>query len=137
MYKKFIDFFVSKAQVAPVFIRLLVGFHLVYGTHDKIFDPEAMHGIGGYFESIGIPAPVVSAYLSAWGQFLCGICYLAGAFVRPAALVMVFNFAVAILFAHTGDTYQHTFPALAMLSGSLFLLFNGAGKLSVDRALNP
>jgi putative oxidoreductase len=132
MDTKFIHFFKDKAYIAPVFIRLLIGFHLVYGTHDKIFDMEAMRNIGAYFQSIGIPAPMFSAYVSAGAQLLCGVCYLLGAFVRPAALMMVFNFVVAILFAHIGDAYQALFPALTMLLGSLFLLFNGAGRFSVD-----
>jgi putative oxidoreductase len=133
MYTKFIHFFKDKAHMAPVFIRLLIGFHLVYGTHDKIFDMEAMRNIGAYFQSIGIPASTLSAYISAGAQFLCGICYLLGAFVRPAALIMVVNFVVAILFAHIGDAYQALFPALVMLLCSLFLLFNGAGCFSVDK----
>jgi putative oxidoreductase len=137
MYKKFTQFFDDKVRIAPLFIRLLIGFHLVYGTHDKIFDAEAMRSIGGFFESIHIPAPLFSACVSAWAQFLCGVCYLAGVFVRPAALIMVFNFGVAILFAHIGDAYQNTFPALTMLCGSLCLLYDGAGKFSVDNAFSP
>jgi putative oxidoreductase len=133
MYKQLNHFFTTKSSIAPIFIRLLIGFHLLYGTHDKIFNAEAMQGIGGYFQAIGIPAPGLSAYLSAGAQFLCGICFLIGVLVRPAALVMVFNFFVAIGFAHIGDTYQDMFPALVMLLGSLFLLFNGAGRFSIDK----
>jgi putative oxidoreductase len=132
MFKKFYQFFDNKAFIAPIFIRLLIGFHLVYGTHDKVFDPTAMRGIGQVFESLHIPLPLFSAYLSAGAQLICGVLFLLGAWVRPAAAVMVFNFVVAILAAHLGDKYPAVFPAWAMLCGALFLLFNGAGAWSVE-----
>ena len=60
---------------------------------------------------------------------------MVGFAVRPAAVVMIGNFIVALLMVHTGDTWNGAFPALMMLFGSVFLLFNGAGPLSVERWL--
>lgn len=131
-YKSINTFFDHLSPVAPLFIRLLIGFHLIYGTHDKIFSTEAMQGIGNWFQTQGIPFPLFSAYLSAYSQFICGSLFGLGLFARPAALTMVINFICAIGFAHIGDTYPNTFPALAMLAGSFFLLFNGAGSISID-----
>jgi putative oxidoreductase len=131
-YKRFNAFFEQLSPFAPVFIRLLISFHLVYGTHDKIFSIEVMQGIGSWFQTQGIPFPFFSAYLSAYSQFICGSLFGLGLFARPAAFTMVINFICAIGFAHIGDTYTNTFPALAMLAGSFFLLFNGAGSISID-----
>ena len=115
-----------------MFIRLLIGFHLIYGTHDKIFDTELMHGIGSWFQTQGIPFPFFSAYLSAYSQFICGVLFLIGLVTRIGALIMVINFICAIVFVHLADTYDNTFPALVMLAGSFYLIFNGAGTISID-----
>ncbi|MBY0434603.1 MAG: DoxX family protein [Cyclobacteriaceae bacterium] len=133
MHKNFNAFFERLSPFAPVFIRLLIGFHLVYGTHDKIFSAEAMQGIGGWFQTQGIPFPFFSAYLSAYCQFICGLLFILGFLTHAAGIVMVINFICAIGFVHIGDTYTNTFPAITMLAGSLFLLFSGAGSISIDR----
>jgi hypothetical protein len=46
---------------------------------------------------------------------------------------MVFKFMVAVLAAHLGDKCPDVFPALAMLCGSLFLMFNWACPLHTRR----
>jgi putative oxidoreductase len=58
--------------------------------------------------------------------------YIGGFFIRPAAIVMIINFAVALLIVHLGTTFQQSFEALVMFFGSMFFLFYGAGKLSID-----
>jgi len=133
MYKIFNDFFERFRFFAPLFIRLLLGFHLIYGTHDKIFNAKSMHGIGNWFQTQGIPFPFFSAYLSVYCQFICGLLFIIGLFTRMAGLVMVINFVCAIAFVHIGDNYSNSFPALVMLSGSFSLLVNGAGRLALER----
>lgn len=135
MLNSFNAFFERFHFLAPLFIRLLIGFHLIYGTHDKIFSTEAMQGIDSWFQTQGIPFPLFSAYLSAYSQFICGVLSIVGLFMRIAGLTMVINFVCAIAFVHIGDAYTNTFPAWVMLSGSSYLLFNGAGKFALDN--NP
>jgi hypothetical protein len=62
-----------------------------------------------------------------------GVLYLAGAAVRPAAAVMLVNFLFALAIAHRDTPLEADMPPLAMRAVALFLLFNGAGALSVDR----
>jgi putative oxidoreductase len=45
---------------------------------------------------------------------------------------MIINFIAALLIAHIGLTFEQSFDALMILAGSIFFLFNGAGKISVD-----
>jgi putative oxidoreductase len=89
-----------------------------------------------FLAQTGFPFPLFCAYLSAYTQFLCGILFMVGFAVRPAAVVMIGNFIFALLMVHLGDTWNGAFPALMMLFGSVFLLFNGAGPLSVERWLD-
>ncbi len=120
---------------AAVFIRLIVGFHLVYGTQDNVFSYARMEEFAEFLRVRGVPFPLFAAFLSAYAQFICGILFIIGAFVRYAAVVMIVNFIAALVIAHRGDTYPRMFPALMMLSAALFLLLHGAGRPSVDERL--
>lgn len=128
-------FFERHREYGAVFVRLVVGFILVYGTQDNVFSHERMVEFRDFLAAKRVPLPLFSAYLSAYAQFVCGILYVLGLFVRPAALVMVINFVAAILIAHLDTPLDATRLALCMLFCSLFLLFNGAGALSLDNRL--
>lgn len=123
------------AEHGVVFIRLIVGFHLVYGTQDNVLDPARMGEFADFLAARGVPLPLLAAHVSAWAQFVCGFLFALGAATRLAGAVMVVNFVAALVIAHVGDTYPNTFPALMMLSAACFLVLHGAGKLSVDDAL--
>lgn len=119
-------------EYAPLFIRLFVGWHLIYGVQDNILSWERMLEFRDFLAQFKFPVPLVSAVVSVYAQFICAVLYLLGLFTRPAAVVMIFNFVVALLMVHLGDPYPPAALAFAMLSGSLFLLFYGPGKASVD-----
>ncbi len=122
-------------EYGVIFVRLAVGFHLVYGTQDNVFSYARMQEFAEFLRAHGTPFPLASAFVSAYAQFVCGLLYIAGAFTRHAAVVMIVNFVAAVLIAHLGDTFRGMFPALVMLFASAFLLLHGPGKLSVDDAL--
>ena len=130
-----LSFFDQHKEYGPLFIRLIVGSFLVWGTQDNVFSGARMAEFAEFLHARGTPFPVAGAYLSAYAQFVCGILYLLGAFTRHAAVVMIINFAAAVLIAHLDDTFARTFPALVMLFASLFFLVHGPGRLAVDEAL--
>ena len=119
-------------EYGVVFIRLIIGFHLIYGVQDNVFSAERMLEFADFLAARGVPYPLFSAHLSAYAQFVCGILFVLGALTRPAAVVMIINFIAALFIAHVGDTYPNAFPALMMLAAACFFLLHGAGKLSVD-----
>lgn len=128
-------FFDRYREYGPVFVRLIVGSFLVWGTQDNVFSRARMLEFEEFLRAHGTPFPPAAAYVSAYAQFVCGLLYGAGAFTRHAAVVMIINFVAAILIAHVGDTFRGMFPALVMLFTSCFFLLHGAGRLSVDDAL--
>ena len=79
-----------------------------------------------------MPCAFVTKHVFLYPPFICGILYLLGLFVRPAALLMIVNFIAALVIAHRTPPIEGAFLALVMLFCSLFLLFNGAGKPSID-----
>ena len=130
------SFFERHREYGAVFVRLVVGFVLVYGTQDNVFSHERMLEFRDFLAARGVPLPLLAAHVSVYAQFVCGILYVLGLFVRPAALVMVINFIVALIVAHLDAPLDAARLALCMLFSSLFLLFNGAGALSLDGSLS-
>jgi putative oxidoreductase len=125
--------FEERREFGAVFVRVLIGLFLIWGTQDNVFSHARMMEFRDFLAQTGFPFPLFCAYLSAYAQFICGILYVVGWGVRPAAVVMIGNFIIALVMVHLNDTFQGAFPALMMLFGSVFLLFNGAGPLSIDR----
>ena len=122
-------------EYGPIFIRLIIGFHLVYGTQDNVFSYARMEEFAAFLSAHKVPFPLFAAFVSAYAQFICGILFIVGAATRYAAFVMIINFIAAILIAHLGDPYPAKCPALMMLAGACFLFLHGPGELSVDRLL--
>jgi putative oxidoreductase len=119
-------------DVGALFIRLAVGYRLVYGTADNVFSHERMVEFAGFLEQHGFPFPMVGAVVSAYAQVICGTLFIFGAATRLAGAIMVVNFLFALAIAHRGTPYLENFPALMMLAAGAFFLFNGAGRPSVD-----
>jgi putative oxidoreductase len=82
--------------------------------------------------SFHIPFPTLSAVLCVYAEFTCGILFIAGLWVRTAALVMIFTFTIAIAVVDIHDGFEKAFPAWTIWAVSTFLLFYGGGKFSVD-----
>jgi putative oxidoreductase len=128
-------FFAERREYGAIFIRLVVGFVLVHGTQDNVFSYARMLEFRDFLAARHVPYPLISAHLSAYAQFICGLLFIVGLAVRPAAAVMVVNFVAALVIAHLDAPLDAARLALCMLFSSLFLLFNGAGKLSADERL--
>lgn len=113
-------------KYGEVFIRLSIGFHLIYGTQDNVFSWDRMIEFSNFLDEFGFPFPLASAVISVYAQFICGVLFILGIGVRTAAAIMIFNFIIALTFVHitVGDSYPNMFPALMMLSGSIYLLLN-------------
>ena len=126
------DWFQHRRQYAPIFIRLFAGVFLIYMSHDNVFSWARMLEFERFLRQFGFPLPLVSAVVSVACQFTAGILFIIGAFTRPAAAVMALNFIVALVMVHTKLPFREALDPCAMLASSLFLLFNGAGRPSVD-----
>lgn len=132
MFTAIDTFFDSIKDYGAIFIRLLVGLHLIYGVQDNVLSWDRMLEFRNFLEAHHFALPLFCAILSVYAQLICGVLFIIGAFARIAAGVMIINFLLALLSIHLGDSYPQAFPALAMLAGSLLLLFNGAGSWSAD-----
>jgi putative oxidoreductase len=74
--------------------------------------------------------------VSVAAQFVSGLLFLVGAFVRWAALLMVVNFVVAIATVHLSLPLREALDPAAMLASAMSLLWSGAGRPSIDAWLD-
>jgi putative oxidoreductase len=124
-----------RPDVGLLLFRVFLGGVLIYGTQDNIVSREQMVEFIDFVTVHGFPYPSLSAHLSVYAQFIAGLLILLGAATRPAALVMVVNFIVALAMVHVGLPFNVNIAPLAMLAGSLLLALHGAGAISVDASL--
>jgi len=123
----------SHDDIGIFLLRLFVGGRLFYGVVDNVMSWERMIEFSSFLEAQDIPAPIFSAVLSAYSQFIASLCILFGYKIRVASAVMVFNFVVAmIVHLRLNDTIEAMTPALAMLFGCLAFIFMGAGRYAIS-----
>ncbi|MGL6242114.1 DoxX family protein [Pseudomonas sp.] len=132
----------TRAGYGLTVLRIFVG--IIFAAHgaQKLFGMFGGYGIAGtaqYMESLGLAPGHLMAILSGGTEFFGGLALIIGLLVRPAALGLTFLSLVAIFTVHishglfmSNNGYEF---ALALLGGSIAVLIEGAGKLSVDRAI--
>ena len=132
----------SRAGYGLTVLRIFVG--IIFAAHgsQKLFGWFGGGGLAGtaqWMESIGLAPGTLMAVLAGGTEFLGGLALIVGLLARPAALGLSFTLLVAIFSVHihnglfmANNGYEF---ALALLGGTLAVLFEGAGKLSLDRGI--
>ena len=114
-------------------LRLFIGIRLLYGVLDNIFSWDHMLEFKDFLNKFNFPFPLISAVVSVYAQAIAGIMILLGWKIRIAAILMIINFLVALIVVHRNDTLEEMTPALAIFFSSLLFLFQGAGRISLDK----
>jgi putative oxidoreductase len=150
LWRRLLD---SRGPRAAVLIRVAVGIVFSSEGIQKFLYPDALGA--GRFAKIGIPAPEVMAPFVGVLEIVCGAFLLVGLLTRLAAVPLVVDMLVAIastkvpmLLGHGYWTFANPSVKpgfwsmlheartdLAMLLGSLFLAWVGAGPWSLDAKL--
>ncbi|WP_226499714.1 DoxX family protein [Pseudomonas sp. MWU16-30322] len=132
----------TRAGYGLTILRIAVG--VIFAAHgsQKLFGLFGGYGLAGtaqYMDSLGLHPGYLMATLAGGTEFFTGLALIIGLLVRPAALGLTFLSLVAIFTVHisnglfmANNGYEF---ALALLGGSLAVMIEGAGKLSVDRAI--
>ncbi|MBM1199169.1 DoxX family protein [Pseudomonas fragi] len=132
----------SRAGYGLTVLRIFVG--IIFAAHgsQKLFGWFGGGGLAGtaqWMESIGLAPGTLMAALAGGTEFFGGLALIVGLLARPAALGLSFTLLVAIFSVHisnglfmANNGYEF---ALALLGGTVAVLIEGAGKLSIDRAI--
>lgn len=144
----------TRAPSATILIRLLVGAVFLSEGIQKFVYPDALGA--GRFAKIGIPSPDVMGPFVGTVEILCGALLLLGLFTRLAAVPLIGVMLAAIVSTKIpillGEGFwgfelrklpDYGFWSMAheartdfaMLLGSIFLLWVGAGPRSLDARL--
>lgn len=124
-------------------LRIPAGVIFVAHGAQKLFGSfggYGLEGTGQWMASIGLEPGYLMALGAGSAEFFGGLALLIGLLTRPAALMLAITMLVAIVAVHlpnglfmSNNGYEF---GLALLGMSIALMFNGGGKLSLDRILS-
>jgi putative oxidoreductase len=123
---------------APLVLRVVLGGLFVYHGVDK-FD-GGIDTLEQMFDSWGVPAPGLTAPLTAIVEIVAGVALVVGLFTRLAASLLAIVMVGALLYVKTDLGIISTDPMpgaeldLALLAGFVTLMATGPGAASIDRA---
>ncbi|SFT73401.1 DoxX family protein [Mesorhizobium sp. YR577] len=123
----------ANASAAILVGRVLISILFILAGFGKL---TAIGGTAGFFESLGLPMPTVTAVVVGLVEFFGGLAVLVGFKTRIAAILLaVFTLgatAVAHLdFSQAGNALMLQ-KNLGLVGGFLFLAVIGAGAYSID-----
>lgn len=155
MTKKFyLNTLSTRATQWVIFIRLSLAMVFIPEGIQKLIFPEILGS--GRFTAIGIPYPELMGPFVGYVELICGLMLLFGFAVRWAAIPLIVTMLVAIIstkipillgqdwwifqvasFKRYGlwSMLHETRTDWAMLMCSLYIIFVGAGRWSVDRLI--
>lgn len=132
----------TDAGLGQLILRIPVG--IIFAAHgsQKLFGwfgGYGLEGTGQWMASIGLNPGYLMAALAGSAELFGGLALILGLLVRPAAAVLAFTMAMAILSVHIGNglfmsNNGYEF-GLALMAVSVALAVSGAGRVSIDRMI--
>lgn len=128
------------ATAAPLVLRLALGVVMTAHGIGKLQDGPAQ-AWGGFFDTLGIPAPAAAAWLVTVVELVGGLLLLVGLLTRVAALLLAIDMLGAILLVSMDLGVRTTGEGpgadlnIGLLGCALALVLTGPGRLSLDAAL--
>lgn len=133
----------TRAGWGMTVLRIIVGIIFMAHGSQKLFGLFGGGGLAGtaqFMESLGLTPAMPMAVLSGGAEFFGGLALVIGLLARPAAVALIGLLVVAILSVHihnglfmANNGYEF---ALALLGGAVAVLFEGAGRASLDAAIS-
>ena len=110
----------------------MAGLIFVVHGYGKIFGEDGVSGFAGYIESLGLPLPLVGAWLAALSEFVGGLALLAGFGARLMSVPLIFTMLTAAFVAHPGEfPGKMEFPLL-LATAALVIGLMGPGKYAIQ-----
>jgi putative oxidoreductase len=113
--------------------RILIAIIFIVSGFGKLTN---IGGTAGYFGSLGLPMPVLTAWVVALLEFVGGLAVLVGFQTRLAALALGLFTLAATFIAHFNFSDQMQtimfMKNLAIVGGFLAFVAYGPGKLSIE-----
>src|SRR5699024_5643450 len=127
------EFFSAKSAV--VWVRIVASFLLIYNHGWAKVTSVVTGNFWPGFNPIGI-GDEASLILAAFAEGICALLVLLGFYTRAASIILLLNFAVAIIFHHIGLEFATFELPLLYFSIYLTIFLTGPGKLSIDHDMH-
>lgn len=135
--KKCKEFCDKMKPYAPTILRVVVGIVFLLHGYGKLWG--AAPGIEnwiGMLTGMGLPFPVLMAWMVGLIEFLGGIALIIGFGTSIASFLLAIVMGVAVLKVHLGNGFFNSAGgyefALTLFAANLSLMFSGAGAMSLD-----
>lgn len=119
-------------------LRIVVGLTFFMHGQQKLFQ-MGIGGVGGFFGSLGIPAPELAAVVVSLVEIVGGLALILGALTRLAGVLLAIDMLVALLVFHLPNGFYATDGGielvLVLAAATLALAITGPGALAVDNLL--
>ena len=119
-------------DLAVLLLRLGVGAIFIVAGWGKL---TGIEGTQGFFGELGIPMPVVMAWVVALTEFVGGIMVLLGLYIRIPTVLLAIVMLVAIFMVNLPQGFAEMRLDLMLLLSNLSLFFLGSGRYSIDALL--
>jgi putative oxidoreductase len=120
-------------------IRVGVGVVFVAHGAQKLFD-QSIPGVAGFFDQLGVPAPMAAATLVSLLEFFGGIALILGLLTRLVAIPLAIDMLTAILLVHLpngffADDNGIELPLLLAIC-CIGLVLAGSGQVALDQLIS-
>ena len=112
-------------------LRCVAGLSFALHGYDKIFGENGVAGFAGYIESLGIPMPLVAAWLAALSEFVGWLALITGLGARLMSVPLVFTMLTAAFIAHPGEFPGNIELPISLATAALVIGLMGPGKYAV------
>ena len=131
-------------RLGQMILRIVLGVIFVAHGASKLFGEPGVTGTAGFFGQLGIPVPILSAWLITLLEFVGGMFLIVGLFVVPTAILLAIHMAVGIVLVHAPNGFYVIGPGsggvefnLLLIAGLLSVLLGGPGMAAVDNRSAP
>jgi putative oxidoreductase len=116
-----------------VILRLALGISMAVHGYKKVVPHGALHQFTTYVGTLGIPSWL--GWISAYTEFLGGICVLLGFQTRMASGFIAINMMVALFAVGIHRDFDISSSIFALVAIAVMLALYGSGTLSIDKAI--
>ena len=140
------DLFGIHLSFSALLLRIVLGIIFIVHGYPKLFKKDfGPRGFSGFLKNIGVPSPLLFAYVVAIVEFFGGALLIIGLFTRLSAIAIAINMFVAI-WKVKGKTGLVTKVMeggwaggyeldLALMIMAIVLIIMGAGIFSIDHII--
>jgi putative oxidoreductase len=127
------NLFVRFQPWGAVILRLALGMSMAVHGYEKVVPHGALHHFAAYVGTLGIPSWL--GWISAYTEFLGGICVFLGLLTRIASGFIAINMLVALFAVGIHQDFGMWSSIFALVAIAVMLVLNGSGTLSIDKAI--